>query len=131
MEPKFESFYSVKYGSSIITSNVCQTISVMKTKTLVFPEKWYFKNSSFWHFNSFFELSIIFLHNNEFIRCFHQFFQWNILNLSRKNFLLFSQFAIWKINHNKYSLQICNSMNSILNRSCEKSWYKTKKGRSF
>ena len=35
---------------SIITSNVCQIISVMKTKTLVFPEKWYFKNSSFWFF---------------------------------------------------------------------------------
>jgi hypothetical protein len=36
---KVESFYSVKYGSSIIPSNVCQIISVMKTKTLVFPEK--------------------------------------------------------------------------------------------
>ena len=46
-----ESFYSVKYGSSIITSNVCQIISLMKTKTLVFSEKLYFKNSSFWHFN--------------------------------------------------------------------------------
>ena len=34
-----ESFYSVKYGLSIITSNVFQIISVMKTKTLVFPEK--------------------------------------------------------------------------------------------
>ena len=34
-----ESFYSVKYRSLIITSNVCQKISVMKTKTLVFPEK--------------------------------------------------------------------------------------------
>ena len=33
---------------SIITSNVCQIISVVKTKTLVFPEKWYFKNTSFW-----------------------------------------------------------------------------------
>ena len=42
-----ESFYSVKYGSSIITSNVRQIISVMKTKILVFPKKLYFKNSSF------------------------------------------------------------------------------------
>ena len=40
-----ESFYSVKYGLSIITSNVRQIISVMKTKTLVFPEKWCFKNN--------------------------------------------------------------------------------------
>ena len=47
-----ESFYSVKYGLSIIMLNVCQIISVIKTKTLVFPEKWYFKNSSFCHFNS-------------------------------------------------------------------------------
>ena len=38
-------FYYVNYGSSIITSNVCQIISVMKTKY------WYFKNSSFLHFN--------------------------------------------------------------------------------
>ena len=37
---------------SIITSNFRQIISVMKTKTLVFPEKWYFRNNSFWHFNS-------------------------------------------------------------------------------
>jgi hypothetical protein len=34
-----ESFYSIKYRSSIVTSNVCQIILVMKTKTLVFPEK--------------------------------------------------------------------------------------------
>ena len=27
-------------------------ITVMKTETIVFPEKWYFKNSSFWHSNS-------------------------------------------------------------------------------
>ena len=26
----------------------------MKTETLVLPKKWYFKNSSFWHFNSLF-----------------------------------------------------------------------------
>ena len=38
-DPILKSLYSVKYGSSIITSNVCQIISVMKTKTLVFPEK--------------------------------------------------------------------------------------------
>ena len=31
-----KSFYSIKYGSSIITSNLCQRISVMKTLTLVF-----------------------------------------------------------------------------------------------
>ena len=31
-----ESFYNVKYGSSIITSKVSQCISVMKTETLVF-----------------------------------------------------------------------------------------------
>ena len=37
---------------SIIGSNVRQIVSVMKTKRLMFPEKWYFKNSSFWHFNS-------------------------------------------------------------------------------
>ena len=35
-----EYFYSVKYESSIIMSNVCQIIPVMKTKTLVFPAKW-------------------------------------------------------------------------------------------
>ena len=29
------SFYSVKYGLSIDTSNVCQIISVMKTKTMI------------------------------------------------------------------------------------------------
>ena len=34
-----ESFYYVNYGSSIIMSKVCQIISVMKTKTPVFPEK--------------------------------------------------------------------------------------------
>ena len=34
-----ESFYTVKYGLSIITSNVRQITSVMKTKTLVFSEK--------------------------------------------------------------------------------------------
>ena len=33
-----ESFYSVKYGSSIITSNVCQIISVMKTRKMVFQK---------------------------------------------------------------------------------------------
>ena len=32
-----EWFYSVKYESSIITSNVCQIISVIKTIELVFP----------------------------------------------------------------------------------------------
>ena len=31
-----KSFYSIKYGLSIIMSNVCQRISVMKTLTLVF-----------------------------------------------------------------------------------------------
>ena len=46
--PAGESFYYVNYGSSIIASKVCQIISVMKT----FQEKWYLKNSSFWHFNS-------------------------------------------------------------------------------
>ena len=50
-------FYSVKYGSSIITSNVHH---IMKTKPLVFPEKWYFKNSSFWHFDSCFVLKHLF-----------------------------------------------------------------------
>ena len=34
-----KSFFSVNYGLSIITSNVHQIISVMKRKTLVFPEK--------------------------------------------------------------------------------------------
>ena len=42
-ESLVESFYSVNYGLSIIMSNVCQIISVMKTKILVFPEKWYSK----------------------------------------------------------------------------------------
>ena len=55
-----ESFYSVKYESSIITSNVRQIISVMKTKILVFPEKLYFKNISFWHFDSGFVLKHLF-----------------------------------------------------------------------
>ena len=35
---KVEFFYSMKYGLSIILSNVNQIISVMKTKTLVLPE---------------------------------------------------------------------------------------------
>ena len=56
LTPLAESFYNVKYGLSIITSKVSQKISVVKTKTLVFPEKLYFKNSSFWHFNSRFVL---------------------------------------------------------------------------
>ena len=43
-----ESFYNSNYGPSIITSKVRQIISVMKTKRLI----WYFKNISFWHFNS-------------------------------------------------------------------------------
>jgi hypothetical protein len=42
-------------------SNVRQIISVMKTKALVFPEKLYFKNTSFWHFNSRFVLKNLFL----------------------------------------------------------------------
>ena len=36
-----ESFYYVNHGSSIIMSKVRQIISVMKTETVVFPEKWY------------------------------------------------------------------------------------------
>ena len=51
-----ESFYNLNYGSSIITSKVCQINSVMETERLVFPEKWYFKKGSFWHFNSCFVL---------------------------------------------------------------------------
>ena len=46
---KAESFYHINTGSSIITLKVCQIISVMKTWKLVFPEKWNFKNSWFWH----------------------------------------------------------------------------------
>ena len=42
------------YGLSIITSNVCHIILVMKTKTMVFPMKWYFKNN--WHLYSRFVL---------------------------------------------------------------------------
>ena len=49
-----ESFYNVNYGSSIITSKVRQINSVKKTQRLVFPEYRYFKNSSFWNFNSHF-----------------------------------------------------------------------------
>ena len=45
------------YGLSTITSKVNQIISVIKTKRSVFPEKWYYKNSSFWHFNSSFVLN--------------------------------------------------------------------------
>ena len=37
-----------------------QKISVMKTKALVFPEKWYLKNSTFWHSNSCFVLKHLF-----------------------------------------------------------------------
>ena len=55
-----KSFDSIKYRLSINTSNFCQMISVMKTKKLVFPEKRYFKNSSFWHFNSCFILKHLF-----------------------------------------------------------------------
>ena len=51
---KSKSFYSIKYGLSIITSNVCHIILVMKTKTMVFPMKWYFKNN--WHLYSRFVL---------------------------------------------------------------------------
>ena len=36
---------------SIITSKASQISSVMKTWKLMFPEKWCFKNCSFWHFN--------------------------------------------------------------------------------
>ena len=47
-----ESFYSVKYGSSIITSNVCQkNLSNENCSALVFPD---FKNGftkSYWRFN--------------------------------------------------------------------------------
>ena len=50
-KPSLSTMY-VNFGLSIITSKVRQIISVMKTETLVFPEKLYFKNSSFWHFNS-------------------------------------------------------------------------------
>ena len=39
-------------SSSIISSKVRQIISVIKTQRLVIPEKWCFKNSLFWHFNS-------------------------------------------------------------------------------
>ena len=38
-----ESFYSVKYGFSIILSNIPQIISEKKRKTLVLQEKWYSK----------------------------------------------------------------------------------------
>ena len=37
----------------------------MKTKTLVFPEKYYFKNGSFWYFNSKFSLKIFILDYSE------------------------------------------------------------------
>ena len=53
---KAESFYCINYGSSIITSKIRQIISVMKTQWQVFPEKWHFKDGSFWHFNSHFVL---------------------------------------------------------------------------
>ncbi len=33
-------------------------ILIMKTKTLVFLEKWCFKNSSFWHFKDCFEMNV-------------------------------------------------------------------------
>ena len=42
-----ESFYNLNYGSSIITSKVCQINSVLETERLVFPEKGYFKKGSF------------------------------------------------------------------------------------
>ena len=42
-----KSFYYVKYGLTIITWKVSRIFSVMKIKTLVFPEKLYFKNSLF------------------------------------------------------------------------------------
>ena len=38
------------------SSKVCQIITVMKTKRLVFPEELYLKNGSFWLFNSCFVL---------------------------------------------------------------------------
>ena len=51
-----ESFYYVNYGSSIIKSKLRQIISVIKIKHSVFSDKWYYKNRSFWHFNSSFVL---------------------------------------------------------------------------
>ena len=59
----FFSFFNILFWQkrslstrSIITSKVLQIISVMKTETLVFPEKLHFKNSSVWQFNSSFVL---------------------------------------------------------------------------
>ena len=34
-----ESFYNIRYGSSIIRSKTRQKFSVMKTKKMMFPEK--------------------------------------------------------------------------------------------
>ena len=47
-------FYSLQRQFCIVNywDKVHPIISVMKTYRLVFPEKWYFKNSSFWHFHS-------------------------------------------------------------------------------
>ena len=47
-----ESLYFVNYGSSIITSKNLSN----ENKNTVLPEKLYYKNSSFWHFNSCFVL---------------------------------------------------------------------------
>ena len=41
-------------------AKIHQIISVIKRLELVFPEKWYFKNSSFWHFDSHFVLKHLF-----------------------------------------------------------------------
>ena len=82
-----ESFYSEKYGLSITTSNVPQIISVMKTKTLVFPEKWYFKNSSLWHslfWNTLFSKMI-----SNFWR-----FIWKSLNVKSKKYFSRTDFQV-------------------------------------
>jgi hypothetical protein len=44
LDIKVENFYSVKYGLSIITSNVCQIISVMKYKNTGVSREIIFQN---------------------------------------------------------------------------------------
>ena len=52
--PSAESFYDVNYGSSTIASEVCQIISLIKSKTPVFPlssrqnMNWNAKMNYFW-----------------------------------------------------------------------------------
>ena len=76
---KTESFYNVNYGSSVITSKrSSKNISLIKTNTC---DDTYYKNSSFWNFNSRFILNTDLEDNKNTSVCFDY---WDFLT----NFLM-------------------------------------------